>query len=50
MDLFYVLLLVLGLVCFAMAAARKSFAALDLTALGLFFVFLVPALQYMKQL
>ena len=50
MTVLYVLLLVLGLVCFAMAAGRKTLAALDLTSLGLFFVFLVPLIQYLKQL
>lgn len=50
MTLLYVLLLIVAVVCFAMSAARKSFGSLDLTALGLFFAFLVPLLQYLKQL
>lgn len=50
MTLLYVLLLVLAVICFGMSAARKSFGALDLTALGLLFAFLVPLLQYLKQL
>jgi hypothetical protein len=50
MVLLYVLLLVLAVVCFAAAAARKSFGNLDLVGLGLFFAFLVPLIQFLKQL
>lgn len=50
MTLLYFLILVLALACFAGAAARKSLKNFDLVALGLFFAFLVPALQYFRQL
>lgn len=50
MTFVYFLLLVLAVVCFAAAAARKSFGNLDLMGLGLFFAFLVPLIQFMRQL
>lgn len=50
MTAFYFLLMLIGVVCFVVSAFRKDVRGLDLTALGLAFVFLVPLIQYLKQL
>lgn len=50
MTVFLFLMLLLAVLCFAGATAKKSFGDLDLVALGLFFAFLGPLIQYFNKL
>lgn len=46
----YVILLLAAVVCFGLSAARKDVGRVDTLSLGLLFAFLVPLIQYLKQL
>lgn len=47
MNTLYIVLLLLGVICFIAAAVRVVFR-LELVALGLAFCFLVPLIQHVK--
>ena len=49
MTLFYVLLLLAGVICFFASAFAKRPNGVDLVALGLGLVFLVPLIQFFQK-
>lgn len=47
MNTLFIILLLIGVICFVLAAARVAFR-LELVALGLAFCFAVPLIQHIK--